>query len=123
MKADIRFREDINDLVRAFYMAAEKDELLKAYFGVMEQEQKARFIKHLTDFWENLILFTGDYNGNPMEMHTQLHRRQPLSIMHFQRWNQLFQEVVDQMFEGKNAETIKQKAYSISAVIQMKIFK
>lgn len=123
MKADIRFREDINDLVRAFYMAAEKDELLKAYFGVMEQEQKARFIKHLTDFWENLILFTGDYNGNPMEMHTQLHRRQPLSIMHFQRWNQLFQEVVDQMYEGKNAETIKQKAYSISAVIQLKIFK
>ena len=123
MKADIRFREDINDLVRAFYTAAEKDELLKAYFGVMEQEQKARFIKHLTDFWENLILFTGDYNGNPMEMHTQLHRRQPLSIMHFQRWNQLFQEVVDQMFEGKNAETIKQKAYSISAVIQMTIFK
>ena len=123
MKADIRFREDINDLVRAFYANAEKDELLKLYFGDMTIAYKEQFIKSLTDFWENLILFTGDYNGNPMEMHTRLHSRQPLSIMHFQRWNQLFQEVVDDLFEGNNAEIIKQKAYSISAVIQMKIFK
>ncbi len=40
---------------------------------------------------------------------------------HFQRWILLFNETVDELFKGEKAELIKQRALSISTVMQIKI--
>ncbi|OPZ14298.1 MAG: hypothetical protein BWZ05_02362 [Bacteroidetes bacterium ADurb.BinA245] len=42
---------------------------------------------------------------------------------HFNRWIELFTKTVDDLFEGTNATTIKQRAMSIATVMQIKIAK
>jgi len=45
----------------------------------------------------------------------------PLTRAHFTRWNELFAQTVDELFEGTNAILAKQRALSISTVMQIKI--
>jgi len=80
--------------------------------------------KHLPvmyQFWENALFYTGGYKGNPMEIHQQLHQLVTLEAKHFNRWTDLFLSTVDELFEGDNAKLIKQRAISISTVMQVKI--
>ena len=39
---------------------------------------------------------------------------------HFQHWNDLFNETVDELFEGAKAEEIKQRAINIAAAMMHK---
>jgi len=71
--------------------------------------------------WESTIFFTGGYDGNPLKIHKHLNQRIALQKEHFSQWNQLFIETVDALFEGRNATFVKQRAASISAVMQIKI--
>ena len=73
------------------------------------------------NFWENTLFYTGSYTGNPVSLHTHLHHLTPLNNTHFEHWNKLFLETVDENFEGPNAELIKQRAISISMVLAQKI--
>jgi len=80
--------------------------------------------KHLRvmyDFWDNTIFFSGTYSGNPMHLHQHLHERFSLNSTHFERWNELFDAVVDELYSGTNALLAKQRAASIAAVIKSKI--
>jgi len=82
--------------------------------------------KHLPvmyDFWENTLLFTGNYTGNPMEIHRRLNQVIPLTPAHFQQWLVLFTTTVDELFAGQKAELAKQRAISIAMLIQLKILK
>jgi len=45
-----------------------------------------------------------------------------LIIVQLQQWIKLFNEKVDEIFEGEKAEWIKQRAGSIATVMQIKIF-
>lgn len=73
------------------------------------------------NFWENAIFYTGTYSGNPMEAHGHVHMMMPLSEEGFARWLFLFNEAVNERYEGGKAELIKQRAYSIATVMQIKI--
>lgn len=123
MKTDIRFREDIDLLIRHFYLKISNDVLLKTYFSTFDAEKRERFIRGVTDFWENILLFTGDYNGNPMEVHSMLHQRQPMTELHFKHWNELFVQTLDSLFDGPKAEIMKYEAQKISLIIQGKLLK
>ena len=46
----------------------------------------------------------------------------PLNSKHFDQWNKLFNETVDEHFNGEKAKLIKQRALTISTVMQQKIF-
>jgi hemoglobin len=72
-------------------------------------------------FWNNAIFYTGGYNGNPLTSHKKLHHKQPLDKELFDRWEELFFETIDELFEGNNANLAKQRAGSISTIMQMKI--
>ena len=73
------------------------------------------------NFWENVLFYTGNYEGNPMNIHQHLNRVVPLSKQHFERWVLLFNETVDELFEGNKAFFVKQRAISIAVVMQVKI--
>ena len=73
------------------------------------------------DFWENSLFFTGNYSGNPLDSHKRLHKLVPLNAKHFDQWNKLFCLTVDELFEGAKASLAKQRAYSISTVMKIKI--
>lgn len=118
MKPDITTRMDIEKMVDLFYQKVIKDDLLSGFFA------KTNWEKHLPKmygFWNNAIFYSGGYTGDPLTKHKKLHEKQPLNKRHFDRWEELFFETVDEMFEGPNASLAKQRAGSIATIMQMKI--
>ncbi|MEI2750538.1 MAG: group III truncated hemoglobin [Ferruginibacter sp.] len=73
------------------------------------------------DFWENTLFYTGSYEGNPMKIHLDLHRRIPFTEAHFHQWIKLFNETLDELFEGAIADTARQRALSISTIMKIRI--
>ena len=121
MRNDISARKDIILLVDTFYETIRKDEMLGYIF---DDIAKVNWVKHLPvmyDFWENTLFYTGTYSGNPVLSHTHLHRLFPITKAHFDHWNLLFGQTIDKLFEGDKAELAKQRALSISIVLQIKI--
>ncbi len=118
MKTDILGRCELETLVNSFYEKAKADTLLGPLFAHVNWE---RHLPIMYAFWENTLFFDGGYTGNPIKSHQALHQRNPLNPVHFQRWQELFIATVDELFSGEKAELAKQRAFSISTVMQIKI--
>ena len=119
MKSDITGRKDLELLINSFYAKVKNDEVIGHFFNHVNWE------KHLPvmyDFWENAVFYTGTYTGNPLLMHKAFHKKTPLTADHFTRWQDLFVATVDELFAGEKAMLATQRALSISAVMQIKIF-
>lgn len=123
MKEDIKNRSDIEVLINAFYDKVKADETIGYIFNKVAKVNWEKHLPVMYNFWENAIFYTGNYNGNPMNLHHHLHHITPLNSTHFDQWNKLFISSVDELFEGENAELAKQRALSISTVMQIKILK
>jgi hemoglobin len=121
MKKDITSREDIELLVNSFYDKVRKDDLIGFIFNDIARVNWEKHLPVMYDFFENMIFYTGSYTGNPMELHRHLNRLLPLSREHFQQWESLFCNTVDDLFDGETARMLKQRALSISAVMKVKI--
>lgn len=121
MKKDIANKEDIELLINSFYQKVKADDLIGFIFN---EKIKIHWEKHLPvmyGFWENVLFYTGSYEGNPLQVHQHINQIVPLSKKHFIRWNKLFDATVDELFEGAKATLAKQRAASISTVMQIKI--
>ncbi len=123
MKKDITSRKDIERLIKMFYERVTADQLLGPIFNNVANINWEKHLPIMCNFWENLLFFTGSYQGNPMELHRHLHKMMHLKAAHFQQWNHLFISTIDQLFEGKNALIAKQRAMNISSVMQFEILK
>ncbi|MDE3237270.1 MAG: group III truncated hemoglobin [Bacteroidota bacterium] len=121
MKKDIINRNDIEKLVTEFYKKATADNVIGYIFNDVAKVNWDKHLPIMFDFWENALFFTGSYTGNPMKLHQKLHEHMTLTTAHFERWNSLFIATIDELFEGEKAELAKQRAYSISTVMQVKI--
>ena len=121
MKKDIANQQDIRLLIDSFYEKVRKDPVISYLFEEVAHVDWERHLPVMYSFWENVIFMTGDYSGNPMTVHMQLHRQSPLTKAHFDRWYHLFKETVDELFEGEQAEKARQRALSIATVMQIKI--
>ncbi|MEO6671329.1 MAG: group III truncated hemoglobin [Ferruginibacter sp.] len=121
MKKDIETRTDIELLVNSFYNKVIADSRLGYVFLQVAEVNWSTHLAVMYDFWENMILFTGTYEGNPMNLHKHLSQLSPLNQTHFDQWNKLFTETVDELFEGKKAVIAKQRTISISNIISQKV--
>ncbi|HBI02236.1 MAG TPA: group III truncated hemoglobin [Flavobacterium sp.] len=120
MKKDIHNRNDIILLVNAFYEKIKTDQVIGFLFTEIAQINWENHLPKMYDFWENVLFFTGNFDGNPMQKHKELHNKCPLSHAHFNHWNEIFRQTVNELFEGKKAEEIKMRAKNISDVIMYK---
>jgi len=123
MKKDIEERNDIELLVNSFYDKVKADPVIGFIFNDIARVNWKKHLPVMYDFWENTLLFTGNYTGNPMEIHRRLNQVIPLTPAHFQQWLVLFTTTVDELFAGQKAELAKQRAISIAMLIQLKILK
>jgi hemoglobin len=121
MKKDIETRKDIQLLINSFYDKVKADPVIGFIFNDVVRVNWERHLPVMYDFWENTLFYTGGYIGNPMEIHRHLNKLIPLNAEHFQQWTQLFTLTVDELFTGEKAELAKQRATSISTVMQIKI--
>ncbi len=121
MKKDIENRKDIELLVNTFYRKVKADKKLGYIFNNVALLNWSTHFLIMYNFWENAILFTGTYEGNPINLHKHLNRIQPLNKTHFNRWNTLFVRTVNELFKGSKADLAKERALKISGIISENI--
>ena len=120
MKTDIKNRNDIEKLINTFYGKIKTDAKIGYFFTDVAKVNWEEHLPKMYDFWENIIFSKGNYTGNPMTKHKELHQKSEMKQAHFQHWNALFNETVDELFTGEKAEEIKQRAMNISGVLMYK---
>ena len=121
IKKDIENREDIELLINRFYDKVKPDPVIGFIFTDIMKINWQEHLPAIYNFWENTVLYTGNYSGNLMQVHRHINEIIPLSTPQFQRWTDLFCSTVDELFEGEKAIIAKQRAISISTIMQIKI--
>jgi len=111
MKRDIETREDLENLLREFYAVAIQDNQIGHHFAELNLETHLPII---VNFWEKVLFGNPVYFGNPLAVHQTLHEKSPLLLEHFQRWIEIFDQTVDELFVGKTAENAKLRAKMIA---------
>ena len=122
-KNDISGMKDITRMVDLFYEKVKADDLISHFFTEVVKVNWEKHLPVMYRFWDNALFFTGVYEGKPLEIHHHLHQLSGLTEAHFQRWIKLFTETVDELFDGEKAALAKERAISISTIMQMKLFK
>lgn len=120
-KRDIATRADIEQLMRHFYERLLNDEVVGFLFTDVAALDLAEHLPRLSDFWEDQLLGTSNYTGNPMRVHMHLHQKSPLTREQFDVWLQHFNCTVDALFAGPKAHLAKERALSIATVLQIKL--
>jgi hemoglobin len=120
-KQDIQGADDLNRLVEAFYQKVLADAQIGYIFTQVMQLDFAVHLPKIAAFWTSVLFGTGDYSGNPMTKHIELHRKEALTAAHFARWLSLWIDTTDALFAGAKAEECKAKARNIADMMQFKI--
>lgn len=120
MKVDIKNRTDIETLINAFYDKIKSDAEIGYFFNDVAKVNWENHLPRMYDFWENILFSTGNYIGNPMLKHKELHEKSTMTEQHFKHWTTLFKLTVDELFKGVNAEEIKERATNIASAMMYK---
>jgi hemoglobin len=72
-------------------------------------------------FWSSNLLGTMDYKGYVIDVHFKLNDKIALAEEYFETWLLLFNETVNQYFEGKIAELAKSRAKTVADLMFYKI--
>jgi len=121
VKADIAGREDVIELVDAFYARAFADPLIGPIFTEVAHMDLARHMPIMADFWQTVLFRAGLYKRNALQVHFDLNRLEPLTADHFDRWLDLWSATVDELFAGEKAELAKLQARRIAGSIHRRV--
>lgn len=116
-KQDITNEEDIKLMVDSFYTKVNNDELLSYVFNDFVQVDWDTHLPKMYGFWNTLIFAKKAYKGNPFAAHIDI----PIQTAHYDRWIKLFEETLNELFEGEITEKTKLRANSIAQVFQYKL--
>jgi len=114
-RPDLDSRERIGQFIDLFYARVLADERLAPIFLDVAAIDLDRHLPHIRDYWCKLLLGESGYRRHTMNIHRQLHGRQPLQAADFERWLALFTTTVDEHFRGERAERAKRVAAAIAA--------
>lgn len=120
MKAAIKNRDDIEKLVNAFYDKIKTDDKIGYFFTDIAKVNWEDHLAKMYDFWDNILFYNGNYTGNPIVKHKELHQKSKMNEVHFQHWNALFNKTVDELFAGEKAEEVKKRAANIAMAMMYK---
>ena len=104
---DIESRDDIEQLVRAFYGKALTDPIIGFIFTDVAKLDLEAHVPTITSFWETVLLDAKSYSGGAFRPHAELHMKVGLREGHFERWLQLWFGTVDELFAGEKANQAK----------------
>lgn len=121
MKTDINTRNDIILLVDSFYTKVQQNDIIGPIFTEIVKVDWLHHLPKMYDFWESILFGKAIYKGNPMLTHFAINEKASLKEDQFKIWKNIFLHTVDELFEGENAVTIKQKAQSIADLMNFKI--
>ena len=113
-KPDLDSREAIETFVDRFYARLLADERLAPVFLDVAGIDLAVHLPHIKDYWCKLLLGEQGYRRHTMNIHRQLHGKQPLEAGDFQRWLALFNATLDERFSGEQTERARRIAAAIA---------
>jgi hemoglobin len=116
-RPDIRDRSDVARLVVAFYRAAAMDDLLGPVFEAAHVDWSVHTAK-LTDFWAWQLLGQPADERNPLLAHQSAHARTPFTEQHYERWLDLFETTVDELFAGSTAAAAKRRGWRMAKAMR-----
>jgi hemoglobin len=118
---DITSREDIELLVKNFYLKIRNNETLGYIFDDVMKIDWDHHIPILVDFWESILLNTASYRRNAMDIHFKVNNKIKLQSIHFSNWLVLFDSTVDEYFAGEKASLAKKRAHAIAELMEYKM--
>ena len=121
MKHDIQTREDLFSLVKLFYEKLFADELLQSIFIDVAKIHLEEHLPILVDFWDSILLDGDSYRRNQMDKHMDLNKKVTLEKKHFDQWLVLWNQSIDELFDGERAEHAKFRAKSIADIMVYKL--
>ena len=128
---DIADKEDVSHLVLNFYSKAMNDPIIGFFFTQVSPIELDSHVLKITEFW-NAILFGYDplveegqakVIKNMLQVHQQVDGRARMQKGHFTRWLYLFFKSVDELYEGENAEKIKNRAEKMASSMSNALIK
>ncbi|WP_188049550.1 group III truncated hemoglobin [Flavobacterium sp. GP15] len=120
MKSTIRNRNDIIKLVNTFYDKVKKDAKIGYFFTEVAHVNWEDHLSKMYDFWDNILFCNGNYTGNPIVKHKELHQKSKMNESHILHWNLLFDQTVDELFVGEKASEVKKRAANIAMAMMYK---
>ena len=118
---DIQNQEDLFQLVDEFYKRLLNDNAISYIFTDVVKIKIEEHLPILVTFWSQAILGTGGYAHNLTQIHLDINKKEHLSPELFNIWLDHFNNAVDGLFSGNNAEKLKTNALNIATVLQIKI--
>jgi len=120
---DIQGRAEIEQLVDRFYDKVRVDDLLGPVFNDVAKVDWDVHLPRLYAFWQTVLFGEGGFRGNPLGVHFKLAGETEMDWPRFERWLGLFNETVDELFEGERAAHIKRAANDMAHVIYSRVNK
>jgi len=121
MLSDITSRKDIELLLTKFYERAFADDAIGYIFTEVTHLDLNVHLPVIANFWEDMLLGSHNYNGNPVKIHQHIDKLTELNEQHFNRWLMLWQVTIDEYFAGEKATEAKQRAGNIAQIMLVKI--
>jgi hemoglobin len=108
---------DIKLLVDSFYGKVRNNNLLNPVFEQVIQDRWPEHLQKMYNFWETVLLGNHTYFGTPFRPHANL----PINEEYFKEWIRLFNETIDEFFEGEKAEEAKWRADKMAELFIYKL--
>lgn len=105
---------EIRTLVETFYARVQQDPSISPIFTARVEEWGPH-LDRMTAFWTTVLLARPGFRGDPVGKHRAIGE---LRSWHFDRWLELFHEVVHEVFNGETAEHIYSRAERMRAVLE-----
>ena len=117
MKKDIKTIDDIKLMVDNFYEKIREDDLLADIFNDVIEDRWSQHLEKMYRFWQTVLLEEHTYYGSPFIPHAKL----PIDGLHFDKWLTIFNDTVDNLFEGEKATRAKWQGQRMAEMFQSKI--
>lgn len=112
---DIQNAQDVDKLVQHFYRNKVLDDPIIGFlFTDVANIDIEEHLPKVSGFWQKVLLGSNTYQGKMFLVHEQLNNKVTLNEHHFVRWLYLFEQTIDELFEGKIAELAKKRARSVA---------
>jgi hemoglobin len=110
----------IGALLDLFYTKVRADPALGPVFGrAIRDEEWPAHMATIRDFWSAVMLKSGRYRGNPLQVHKEI---EGVSPELFKRWLALFEEACREMLPPDLAEAMHGRAVQIAESLKAGLF-
>lgn len=107
--------DGIRTMVEAFYGRVREDALLGPVFEGRLSGEWPEHLDRMVDFWSSVLLASGRYRGDPRARHHAIPEMRPA---HFDRWLELFEEVLTEVFPPHTARDVLWRARRMRLVLE-----